>query len=111
MKLEVHERIALMQLLPTEGDYAGLKSIRRAREMISFDKDELDFYEIVPGVNPDGKPSTNWNPTKAMEQVKDVPVDEYITDLIRKTLADLEKKGKLTDQTMSLYEKFVVMYQ
>ena len=111
MKLEVHERIALLQLLPTEGDYAGLKSIRRAREMISFDKDELDFYEITSGVGPDGNSFTNWNPTKAMEQIKDVPVDEYITDLLRKILSDLEAKGKLNEQTMSLYEKFVVMYQ
>ena len=72
---------------------------------------ELDFYEIKPGVGPDGTPMTNWNPKKAMEQIKDVPVDEFITNLIRKILADLEGKGKLTDQTISLYEKFVVMYQ
>lgn len=111
MKLEVHERIALMQLLPTEGDYAGLKSIRRAREMISFDQKELDFFEIKPGVGPDGTPMTNWNPVKAQEQVKDVPVDEYTTNVVRKILADLEKKHKLTEQTISLYEKFVVTYQ
>jgi hypothetical protein len=111
MKLEVHERIALLQLLPAEGDYAGLKAIRRAKEMLSFNKDEIDFFEIVSGVNQEGQPYTNWNPTKAMEQIKDVPVDEYVTDLIRKTLSNLEAKGKLTEQTISLYEKFVVMYQ
>ena len=111
MKLEVHERIALLQLLPKEGDYAGLKSIRRAREMISFTQDEVVFYEITAGVGADGKPSTSWNPNKAQEQIKDVPVDEYITNLIRKTLSELEHKGKLNDQTFSLYEKFVVMYQ
>lgn len=111
MKLEVHERIALLQLLPTEGDYAGLKSIRRAREMLSFDQKEVDFYGITSGVGADGKASTNWNPTRAMEQIKDVPVDEFITNLIRKILTDLEHKQKLTEQTISLYEKFVVMYQ
>lgn len=111
MKLEVHERIALMQLLPTEGDYAGLKSIRRAREMISFDQKELDFFEITPGVGADGTPMTNWNPVKAQEQIKDVPVDEYITNVVRKILSELEKKHQLTEQTISLYEKFVVTYQ
>ena len=111
MKLEVHERIALLQLLPMEGGYAGLKATRRAKEMISFDKEEIDFYEIVSGVGPEGKPFTNWSPTKAMEQIKDVPVDEYITDLIRKKLSELETKGQLNEQTISLYEKFVVMYQ
>lgn len=111
MKLEVHERIALLQLLPAEGGYAGIKATRRAKEMLSFDKDELEFYEIVSGIGPDGKPFTNWSPVKAMEQIKDVPIDEYVTDIIRKTLSDLEKNGKLNDQTISLYEKFVVMYQ
>ena len=111
MKLEVHERIALLQLLPTEDGYAGLKSLRRAREMISFDGDELEFYEITSGYGPDGKPFTNWSPTKAMEQVKDVPIDEYVTDIIRKALVSIEAKHDLTEQTMSLYEKFVVMYQ
>ena len=111
MKLEVHERIALLQLLPKEGDYEGLISLRRAREMISFDPAEVEFYEITSGMNANGQPVTNWNSAKANEQIKDIPVDEYITSKIRKILADLEKKGKLTDQTFSLFEKFVVMYQ
>ena len=111
MKLEVHERIALLQLLPAEGTYAGLKAIRRAKEMLSFQQEEIEFQEISSGVGPDCNSFTNWNPTKAMEQIKDVPVDEYITDLIRKSLAELEAEGKLNDQTLSLYEKFVVMYQ
>jgi len=111
MKLEVHERIALMQLLPAEGGYAGLKTIRRAREMISFSPEEILFYEIQSGAGADGVPFTNWNPKKAQEQVKEVPVDEYTTNLIRTALANLERTEKLTDQTISLYEKFVVMYQ
>jgi len=111
MKLEVHERIALLQILPTEGDYAGLKSLRRAREMIGFTQDEIKFYELTVGTNDKGEPVTNWNPTKAQEQIKDIPVDEYITHLIRDKLSQINNAGKLTENTMSLYEKFVVMYQ
>jgi hypothetical protein len=111
MKLEVHERIAVMQLLPKEGGYAALKTIRRAREMISFSPEEILFYEITSGTGADGQAFTNWNPKKAMEQIKEVPVDEFTTNLIRTILSELESKGKLTEQVMSLYEKFVVMYQ
>jgi hypothetical protein len=111
MKLEVHERIALLQLLPTEGDYAGLKSIRRAKEMISFNKEEMDFYELTVGTNAKGESITNWNAAKASEQIKDVPVDEYITSLIREKLSELNHAGKLSESTFSLYEKFVIMYQ
>ena len=111
MKLEVHERLALLPLLPAEGDYAALKVIRRAKEMISFTQEEVDFYEIktVPGA--DGRPQTQWSSAKAAEAIKDVPVDEYIVNLIRDKLADLNKRHKLTEQFMSIYDKFVVAYR
>ena len=111
MKLEVHERIALLGLLPKEGDYAAMKTIRRAKEILSFTPEEIKFYELTSRPGPDGKPQTAWSTQKATEQVKDVPIDEYTTQLIRDSLADLNKKRKLTEEYMSLYEKFVVMYQ
>ena len=111
MKLEVHERIALIGLLPVKGDYAALKTLRRAREMLSFTPEEQKFYELrtVPGE--DGKPHTQWNAAKAAEQIKDCPVDEYITNLIRDKLSELNKKHKLTGQLLSVYDKFVVTYK
>ena len=106
MRLEVHERIALLSILPTKGDYAGLKTIRRAREMISFSPDEIKFYELVQ----DGG-QTKWSTAKASEQIKDVPVDEYTTNVIREKLAELNTKDELTEQYMSVYEKFVIDYR
>jgi hypothetical protein len=111
MKLEVHERIALLQILPKEGDYAALKTLRRAREMLSFTPEEIQLYEITSGIGPDGKPQTSWNSRKAAENIKECPVDEYTTNLIRDALQDLSKKRKLTDDQYSLYEKFIIMYQ
>ena len=110
MKLEVHERLALITLFPKEGDYASLKTIRRAKEMLSFTPEEVEFYELKTITGADGKPSTNWNPRKASEQVKDCPVDEWTTNLFRSKLAEMNQKKKLTDEFMSVYEKFVVTY-
>lgn len=111
MLLDVHERFALLEILPTMGDYAALKTLRRAREMISFTPKELEFYEIKSGVRPDGKPTTNWNPVKAKEEIKDIPIDEFTTNILRTELAKLEMDKNLTERTMSLYEKFVVRLQ
>ena len=111
MKLEVHERIALLGLLPKEGDYAALKAVRRAREMFSFTPEEMSYYELRSSPGVDGKPQVVWNKDKSSSQVKDVPVDEYITDMIRASLAELNKKKRLTEEYLSLYEKFVVMYK
>lgn len=110
MKLEVHERIALLAILPKEGDYAALKTLRRAREMISFTAEEVKLYGMTSGTGPDGKPQTSWDPIKAAENIKDCPVDEYTTNLIRDALQDMSKKRKLTDDYFSLYEKFIIMY-
>lgn len=110
MRLEVHERLALLTLLPGEGDYAALKTIRRAREMLSFSPEEMTFYEIKSAVGADGKPQTNWSSRKAAEAVKDVPVDEYTVNVIREKLAAMNKTRKLTEQYMSVYEKFILDY-
>ena len=111
MRLEVHERLALLTLLPSEGDYSALKTIRRAKEMLSFTPEEMQFYEIktVPGA--DGRPQTQWSTAKAAEAIKDCPVDEYTMNLVRDKLSELNKKHKLTEQYMSIYDKFVVAYQ
>lgn len=110
MKLEVHERIALLQLIPLEGDYAALKTLRRAREMLSFTPEELKYLEMRNETGADGKMRTIWNVTRAAEAVKDCPVDEYTTSVFRNKLAEMDRKNKLTEQYMSVYEKFVVMY-
>ena len=106
MKLEVHERLALLPLIPTEGTYEALGAIRRAKEMISFTPEEIKFYKIE---NTDT--GTQWSTAKAAEEVKDVPVEEYITGIIRKKLVEIDRKGKLTEAQMSIYDKFVVMYK
>lgn len=111
MKLEVHERLALLSILPKEGNYAALKTIRRAREMISFTQEETVFYEMKNIPTADGKPQVAWNNQKAQQQIKDVPVDEYSTNVIRNKLAEMDREHKLTEEFMSLYEKFVVIYQ
>lgn len=105
MKLEVHERLALLNLLPQKGSYAGLKSLRKAREIISFTPEEAEFYELS---HENGQ--TKWSSAKAVERVLDAPLEEYVIDIVRQKLSEMEKKKELTEQYLSLYEKFVIAY-
>lgn len=111
MKLGVHERMALIPLLPREGTYEALKSIRVARETISFTPEEIDFYKIKTVTGANGKPATQWDTARATEQIKDIPIDQYITNLISKKLSAIEKKGNLSEDQLSIYDKFVIAYQ
>jgi hypothetical protein len=111
MKLEVHERLALPNLLPTEGEYAALKTLRQAREMFSFTPEEVKFYELRTDKQADGTSKVVWNVDRAREQVKDCPVTEYIMDVIRTRLVQMNNDKKLTEGYFSLFEKFVMMYK
>lgn len=107
MLLEVHERMSLLQFLPTEDRYEALKTIRRQREMLSFTPDEMKILNLQAIKHPDGSVKTTWE--NAEKVVKDIPIDEYMTNLFRKKLALLEADGKLNENLVSLYEKFVII--
>ena len=106
MKLEIHERLALLELLPKTGDYVALKTIRRAREMIGLTPEEqkkLNFHEIEI----EGQAKIAWDREVAREMGVDVPIDEWTTDKIREILVELNKQEEIADRTFTLYEKFV----
>lgn len=108
MILDVHERLALMTLLPKVEDYKALKTIRRAKEMLSFTPEETETLNMK---NDPVTKIVTWDTDKVSEVVKDCPIDEYITNLFREELAKLNDKHLLTEQTISIYDKFVVMYR
>lgn len=107
MKLEIHERLALLEILPKQGDYAGLQALRKAREIISFTQDEMEFYKMKVG---DDK-AWHWDEVRATNRVLDAPIEQYIVETIRKLLSEMDRKHAMTDMYMSLYEKFVVSYR
>ncbi len=106
MKLEIHERIALLELLPKQADYAGLQALRKAREIISFTQDELDFYEMVQR---DGE--WHWDGVKASQRVLDAPLEQFVVEKIRERLSEMNKSQAMTDMFASLYEKFIISYR
>ncbi len=107
MLLEVQERLALMELLPREGDYASIRELRRAREMISFTPEEnkaLDFKDKGGGI-------LVWNIEKGAKMVRDLPVSSWTTSTVQQVLINLSNEKTLTEMQLSLYEKFVVNYE
>lgn len=111
MILDVHERIQLLQMLPSEGKYEALKTIRIQRETLSLTPEEIEILNYRQERAPNGTFNLIWDTDKVNQVVKDIPIDEYMTNHFRKRLAEIEKDGKLTEQLMSLYEKFVIIYK
>lgn len=128
MKLDVFERLVLLNLMPQEGDFVTLKLVRKLREALSFSEKEIadvdfknhwrcpkcDKVELsalvvkCPDCGIYMKPAgaVNWDEEKAKGAVKDVHMGDTMLALCKTTLTKLSDEKKLTEQHMSLYEKF-----
>ena len=98
MKLSIGERLNLLNLLPPEGDLTSIKIVRKLREGLSFSEDELEEYEIK--VLDNGRVS--WNSAEE----KDIEIRAKARSMIVAALHKLDDEGKVTEQHISLFDKF-----
>ena len=97
MKLSVPERLHLMGLLPKEGDFITLKAIRQSREMLSFNEDAEEF----------GLKQEDGRITWAKDEERDIDLPPRALPVIVEALVALDKEKRLSDEHVTLYEKFV----
>ena len=106
MKLTIHERFTLLELLPPENTFAGIKEIYKAKLHLNLTEDEIEELEIVYEAG-----SIQWNQEKALSMDKDIPLGEWMVETIRGILVTRDKEAKVTEREMSLFEKFVMDYE
>ena len=100
-KLNVIERLSILQILPKENNFSTLKLIRDLNNKIGMSADELKKFGVVQ--TKEGQ--VKWN----SEGVKEIEIElkEKESDLIVEALKELDKEKKLSQVHLSLYEKFV----
>ena len=77
MKLTFHERVALLELVPAQEDYAGLKEIRRLRETCAISGEEAQKYGDK---QPDGGWIINFNKTGNLNEA--IQIDGFTEDIM-----------------------------
>jgi hypothetical protein len=102
MKLTVIERISLLGVLPTEGNFVTLKIVRQLREALSFTESEIKTLSI----RQEGD-QVMWNALAEAPGGAEIVIGEKATEIIAESLKKLDQQGKLTEQLISVYEKFV----
>jgi len=100
MKLNVGERLILLQVLPQEGNFLTLKIIRDLTEVVGLN--EKEFKEF--GIKEAGG-QVSWN-QKGIEE-REIEIGEKATDIIVEALKKLNETNKLGQRHLSLYEKFI----
>ena len=97
MKLNVLERIMLMQILPTEGNYITFKMLIELKSALTFSEKE---YKDSGMAEKDGQ--ITWK----KDSLKEIPIGEKMTEIIKTALKKVDDEGKINNQLFSLFEKF-----
>lgn len=101
MKLNVPERVALLQILPAEGDFTTLKVLRGLQEKLGFSEEDHKKFKIVRMAD-----RVQWDPK---EGVKDIEIElgDKAKEIVKEALLELDKTKKLRPEHFTVYEKFV----
>ncbi len=100
MLLSLQERLVLLNGLPAQGDFATLRIVHDLRMDLAPDEAESVACELKQTGD-----RLNWNPEKAVD--KDITLGGVATALIVTTLQRLNAEKKLTENHLSVYEKFM----
>jgi hypothetical protein len=100
MKLNLLERIMILNVLPKESNFITLRIVKDLEKSLSFTEEEIKEYSIKQ----EGQ-NINWNIEGNVE--KEIQIGEKATDIIVESLKKLNEQNKLTMQFFSTYDKFI----
>jgi len=101
MKLTILERVTLLQVLPSEGDFVTLKILRGLRDALGFSEADHKKYDIV---QKDGR--ITWDRMKGI-MGEEVEIGDKAKEMIKESLLKLDKEKKLRPEHFDIYQKFV----
>ena len=105
MKLNVHERMILIPLLPEQESYAGMGEITSLKLILQLTGDEAT--ELVT-LHENGQ--QELDNVAAAAHVVEIPVSGWMTKVIRDILSKMNDHKKIRENQLSLYEKFCLDY-
>lgn len=101
MKFSVAERMALLGMLPAEGDIVTLRILRDLKAALSFSEDEIARGKIT--AQPNGW--VIWDQSVQLE--KEIEIGPAAFGVIRTALKNANDAKKLKEASIGLYERFV----
>jgi len=101
MNLNIQERLILGGVLPEKGNYTTMIAVKEIKDKIAITKEEIEKYQIVFT-----EQMVRWSDEGNAYEI-DVDLGATLSTVINEALQAKNKANELTEQTISLYEKFV----
>lgn len=98
--LGVQERLALLDILPAQGNAKTMRAVRSLTAKLHFSDEERSALGLVT----DG-PKVSWS--AAEEEARAFEIADAERAVIVARLSDLDTQGTLTVQMLPLFERFV----
>ena len=99
MQLGVGDRLAVLSILPREGDLATVRIVHDLRQALSFTEEEHAAFEI----RNEGE-GVAWAADK--DVLKDITIGPKAYVLIAETLERMNTESTLTEDHLGAWEKF-----
>ena len=100
MFLTLSERLSILSILPTKGDFVTLKVLNKLKMGLAPSEKEIKEW----GINQDiENKMIHWEENGEAE----IPIGEAATGIIVDSLRDLEKSKNLPIELFEIYERFI----
>lgn len=98
-RLSVAERLALLGLLPQQGNLVTMRIVRELREALMFSETEIKRLELR-------QEGTTWRWANE-RQPKAIMITDAGRDVIRNELRVHDENNTLTDSMLTLWDRFM----
>jgi hypothetical protein len=98
MKLSVLDRVVILTILPTTGDFTELRVLQDLRMNLGFTEKEVKKFNVRVEGN-----QTLWDKNEEV----DIPLGEKATDIVIASFKKMDAERQLSLEMMYTYEKFI----
>lgn len=105
MNFTISDRLALLNVLPMQGNIVTLRVVQELKMSLSFSEEEMEKWKIV-NQKVDGGAIVTWDEDFANE-TKDIEIGKATATVIKQELVRQSNQGKLRFDAVPLYERFV----
>ena len=106
MRLTVAERMALLDMLPVQGNIVTLRLLTELKLKVALSEEELTKYEVKQVKEKDGRVFIQWAPEFDKLRV-DIPISDHEKGVVIRTIMQLDSQSQLTVHSLPLYDYFV----